>query len=46
MKMEDIFEELGRGKFPGKKYEVLSIGGEDDDDIDINCPPLKYVMEN
>jgi len=29
MTMESIFEEIGRPYYPGKKYEVLNISGED-----------------
>lgn len=44
MSMDDIFEEIGRKKYPGKKYEILNISGEDDAGEDIYSPYLLYHM--
>ena len=42
--MSDIFESIGRKNFEGKKYEMICIGGEDDDDIDVHTPIVKYTI--
>lgn len=44
MKIEDILEELGRKRCPGKKYEVLNCSGEDDEGTDIYCPFILYHL--
>jgi len=36
---------MGRKRHKGKRYEALSVGGEDDDDIDIECPLIKYYLK-
>ena len=42
--MDEIFETIGRGRHEGKLYELIGIGGEDDDDVDVHCPILKYTL--
>lgn len=42
MKMEDILNEIGKKCYPGKKYEILNIAGEDDEGNDIYSPFLQY----
>ena len=42
--MDDIFEEIGRGKTQGKLYEVLYISGEDSEGQDIVAPFIQYHL--
>lgn len=45
MKIEDILEEEGKKKYPGKLYEQLHIAGETDDMVDVFSPYVKYQLE-
>ena len=45
MKVEDILEEEGRKRYPGKLYEQLHIAGETDDMVDVYAPYVKYHLE-
>ncbi len=44
MNLDDIIASMGRTRYPGKKYEVLSISGENDEDVDVYCPIVKYYL--
>lgn len=45
MKIEDILDEEGKKKYPGKLYEQLYIAGETDDMTDVFAPYVKYHLE-
>jgi ubiquitin-activating enzyme E1 len=46
MLMEQILQELCVPVFPGKRYQVISLSGELEDQRDVLCPSLKYVLDS
>lgn len=46
MKIEDILREIGYPLYPGRRYVLISLGGETDDMVDVDCPYMKYHLGN
>lgn len=42
--LEEILKEAGYQLYPGRRYVQVSIGGETDDMIDVDCPYMKYRL--
>lgn len=46
MTVEDILKEMKLPVYPGKRYVLLSVGGETEDMTDVDCPYIKYQLAN
>jgi ubiquitin-activating enzyme E1 len=46
MTVEQILNEAKFATYPGKRYVLISVGGETDDMVDVDCPYIKYQLGN